>query len=157
MIELKKIRELIKLMVSNDLTELDLEGEGERVRLKRGVGETNVHYVAPSGVATPVAAVGDTNGGAADPAGGGDAGIEPGRETITSPMVGTFYSSPTPDAKPFMAVGDRVDPDKVVCIIEAMKVFNEIKSETSGTIEKMLVESGQAVEFDQPLFVIKPD
>ncbi|MFW6032924.1 MAG: acetyl-CoA carboxylase biotin carboxyl carrier protein, partial [Phycisphaeraceae bacterium] len=78
----------------------------------------------------------------------------PTGKTIDSPMVGTFYSSPTPDAKAFVAVGDTVEPDTVVCIIEAMKVFNEIKAETSGTITKVLVENGQAVEFGQPLFEI---
>ena len=72
-------------------------------------------------------------------------------------MVGTFYTSSSPDAKPFVAVGDHVDEDTVVCIVEAMKVFNEIKAEVNGTIEKVLVGSGQAVEFEQPLFQIRPD
>jgi len=77
-------------------------------------------------------------------------------ETIDSPMVGTFYTASSPDAKPFASVGDHVDTESVVCIVEAMKVFNEIKAETSGTITKVLVENGQAVEFGQPLYVIKP-
>ena len=162
MIEIKKIKELIKLMVTNDLTELDLEGDGERVRLKRGIGEPNVHYVTSP--ANPVSSANgqyglDTGNTDVDANGNGqrDDGIESDRETIASPMVGTFYSAPTPDAKTFISVGDRVDPDKVVCIIEAMKVFNEIKAEVSGTVEKILGENGQAVEFGQPLFIIKPD
>ena len=72
-------------------------------------------------------------------------------------MVGTFYSSPSPNAEPFVKVGDSVDPDTVVGIIEAMKVMNEIKSDVKGTIKKVLVSAGEAVEFDQPLFLVEPD
>jgi acetyl-CoA carboxylase biotin carboxyl carrier protein len=75
---------------------------------------------------------------------------------IESPMVGTFYASPSPDKPPFVAVGAQVGPNSVVCLVEAMKIFNEIKAERSGTIVKMMVQSGQAVEFGQPLFMIKP-
>ncbi len=175
MIDLKTLRELVKLMVANDLTELDLEDQGERVSLKRGRGEPQVHYVpaphhaaaaVPPPAAQPPAHAGAgaaANGGpaaAAEPAAsaGGQAGAaaEAGLVPITSPMVGTFYAASGPDAKPFVAVGDRVTPDTVVCIIEAMKVFNEIKAESAGTIDKVLVGNGQAVEFGQPLFMIKP-
>jgi acetyl-CoA carboxylase biotin carboxyl carrier protein len=160
MIDLKTLRELVKLMVSNDLTEMDLQDQGERVSLKRGGGEPQVHYTpAPAVVhhaqpqtaaaAVPVAA-------AAAPAGTPAATANDGLTPVTSPMVGTFYASPSPDSKPFAAVGDRITPDTVVCIIEAMKVFNEIKAEQGGTIEKILATSGQAVEFGQPLFLIKP-
>ncbi len=76
--------------------------------------------------------------------------------SIDSPMVGTFYTSPNPDAEPFVKVGDQVTPDTVVCIIEAMKVFNEIKAECSGTIAKVLVNNGESVEFGQKLFLVKP-
>lgn len=164
MIDVKTLRELVKLMVANDLTELDLgDAKGEKVTLKRGGsqaapgsgGAPHVHYVpAPAPSAAPATAPIATSTPAAPPAAGSadDAGLVP----IASPMVGTFYSAASPDAKPFVAVGDRVNADSVVCIIEAMKVFNEIKAETSGTIVKVLIANGQAVEFGQPLFMVKP-
>ena len=83
--------------------------------------------------------------------GGGEQDLVP----IHCPMVGTFYAASSPDAKPFVSVGDRVDAETLVCIIEAMKVFNEIKAETAGVIQKVMVENGQAVEFDQPLFLVR--
>jgi acetyl-CoA carboxylase biotin carboxyl carrier protein len=79
-----------------------------------------------------------------------------GLVAIESPMVGTFYGSPSPDKPPFIAVGAQVNANTVVCLVEAMKIFNEIKAERSGTVAKVLVQSGQAVEFGQPLFMIKP-
>ena len=162
MIDIKKIKDLIKLMVANDLTELDLEGEGERVTLKREMGQVNMQrYAAPgmpsaSGeMAGPeIANAASSPSGAGEPAGTAD---QDGSGTIASPMVGTFYTASSPDAKPFVTVGDHVNEDTVVCIIEAMKVFNEIKAEVSGTIEKVLVGSSQAVEYDQPLFLVRPD
>jgi len=158
MIDMKKIKDLIKLMVANDLTELDLEGEGERVTLKRELGGSNIqHFTMPvsSTVMSPVA-----NADAASPAaaeGSANGQVQDGTKIITSPMVGTFYTASSPDAKPFVSVGDRVSEDTVVCIIEAMKVFNEIKSEITGTIEKIQASSGQTVEFEQPLFLVRPD
>jgi acetyl-CoA carboxylase biotin carboxyl carrier protein len=163
MIDVKTLRELVKLMVANDLTELDLgDAKGEKVTLKRGgsghaaggVGAPHVHYV-PSPAHAPAMAPAVTSTPAAPPGASGsaeDAGLVP----IASPMVGTFYAAASPDAKAFASVGDRVTADSVVCIIEAMKVFNEIKAETSGTIAKVLVANGQAVEFGQPLFMVKP-
>ena len=162
MFDMKKIRELVKLMVSNDLTELDLQGDNERVTLKRGVGEPNVQYVAPAPLPGANQQVASGTSPAAVPTPPGappadQAGDSGGAVTITSPMVGTYYTAPSPDAKPFVAVGDRVQADTVVCIIEAMKVFNEIKAETTGTIEKLMVNNGDSVEFGQPLFLVKPD
>lgn len=155
MIELKKLKELVKLMVDNELTELDLQGQdGEKVALRRGSPQP-VQFVsqsvaaAPAVAATPaVAAAPAAEAPKADP----DAGLIP----VTSPMVGTFYTAASPDAAPFAKVGDRVTADTVVCIVEAMKVFNEIKAEVSGTVAKVLVSNGQAVEFGQPLFMLKP-
>ncbi len=148
MIDHKRLKDLIKLMVANDLTELDLQSKDERVTLKRGAAGETVQRLQPLGVpaspaeAAVVPAI-EPSGGSADVA------------AIRSPMVGTFYAAPSPDAKPFVAAGDIVEPDSVVCIIEAMKVFNEIKAETAGVIDKVLVDSGHAVEFDEPLFAIK--
>ncbi len=151
MIDQRKLKELIKLMVDNDLTELDLNDEKESVTLKRAVGQQPVmqSVVAPPPATAPAAPP------AAAPApveADADAGLVP----ITSPMVGTFYSAQSPDADAFVKAGDAVEPDKVVCIIEAMKVFNEIKAEVKGTIARVLVENGQAVEFGQSLYLVKP-
>ena len=146
MIDQKTLRQLIRLMVENDLTELDLEAEGEKVKLKRSGPNPEVQYVAAPHVASAAQVEPDPASAAVQEA-----------VTIDCPMVGTFYSAPSPDAKPFVEVGDPVDSDTVVCIIEAMKVFNEIKAETAGKIKKFLVETGQAVEFGQPLFVVNPD
>lgn len=159
MIDLKTLKELVKLMSSNDLTELDLQdAQGERVSLKRAGHATapSVQYVAPP--AAPVAAAAPQAPAAAPaasapaPASNGDEGLIP----VKSPMVGTYYASPSPDAKPFISVGAAISPESVVCIIEAMKVFNEIKAETTGTVAKILVSNGQAVEFGQTLFFVKP-
>ena len=152
MIDIKHLRELVKLMVSNDLTEVDLESENEHIKIKRGSGQQPVvtHMAAPAQAAPPAPA-----SGAAAPAAPAAAPVDEG-PVIASPMVGTFYSASSPDAKPFVGVGDKVGPDTAVCIIEAMKVFNEIKAETSGTITEVLVKNGDSVEFGQPLFRIKP-
>jgi len=158
MTDLKTLKQLVKLMVDNDLTELDMEGENEKVRLKRGGGEPTVSYAAPPPAAAPAQ---PPQPAAPAPGDGGDntdenRSAETG-ETITSPMVGTFYAAPSPDAENFVKVGDRVGADTIVCLIEAMKVFNEIKAEQAGVIEKVLVETGQAVEYGEPLFQIKPE
>jgi len=156
MIDMKKLKQLVELMSTHDLTEMDLQDEAERISLKRGSDQQpTIQYVSP-----PAAHAAPPPAPAAAPA-PGDAAADtpPAAETgptINSPMVGTFYAAPSPDAKPFVNVGDTVDADSVVCIVEAMKVFNEIKAETAGTIEKILVENGQAVEYGQPLFVVKP-
>lgn len=152
MIDLKTIKAIIKLMIESDLTEVDLEGEGEKIKLKRGTGGQVVVQSPPqammhgAGMSVPASlapvapASGDASGG-----------LTP----IASPMVGTFYAAASPDAPPLAKVGSKVGPESVVCIIEAMKVFNEIKAELSGTIEKVLVQNGQTVEFGQPLFLVK--
>jgi acetyl-CoA carboxylase biotin carboxyl carrier protein len=101
-------------------------------------------------VAAPAAAPAPSAAPAAAPA------SDEGLVAIESPMVGTYYASPSPDKPPFVSVGGQVGPNSVVCLVEAMKIFNEIKAERSGTIVKVLVQSGQAVEFGQPLFMIKP-
>ena len=148
MIDQKKLKLLIQLMIDNDLTELDLEDQGEKVKLKRGTAQPSMPYGAVPPIAVP--SVNTTASSEAD-----ESSQEQGLAAITSPMVGTFYASPTPDAPPFVAIGDHVNADQVVCIIEAMKVFNEIKAETNGTIARLEVENGQSVEFGQELFMVK--
>lgn len=153
MIDIRKLKELVRLMVENDLAELDLRDQQETVTIKRGAQGQPVVYAQPA-MAPPHAgyAPAPAVDGAEAEAGADDAGLV----AIESPMVGTFYSAPNPDAEPFVSVGKSVSADSVVCLVEAMKVFNEIKAECSGTVERVLVNSGDAVEFGQKLFLVKP-
>ncbi|MHC4080655.1 MAG: acetyl-CoA carboxylase biotin carboxyl carrier protein [Planctomycetota bacterium] len=148
MLDIRKLKELVRLMVNNDLTELDLRDSEEQVTLRRhGPGQ------APQVVtASPVIAASAPEAGATAVAEAPDRDLP----TIDSPMVGTFYAAPNPDAPPFVGVGDSIGPETVVCLVEAMKIFNEIKAECSGTVEKVMVSNGDSVEFGQPLFKVRP-
>ncbi|HZW05591.1 MAG TPA: acetyl-CoA carboxylase biotin carboxyl carrier protein [Phycisphaerales bacterium] len=167
MIDIRKLKELVRLMVENELSELNLQDQQETVQVKRGgagvpmvaVGGNQVHV--PASRSASVDDDGEGGGSAAPasgagPGGGGGGESEAGLVAIVSPMVGTFYAAPRPDAPPFTTVGAAVAPDTTVCMVEAMKVFNEIKAETSGTIAKVLVQSGSAVEYGQKLFLVRP-
>jgi acetyl-CoA carboxylase biotin carboxyl carrier protein len=147
--DLKKLRQLIELMNEHDLGEVDLKQGSSRVRLRRG-GEP----AAPIEVRQSGASAGAGSRAAAPPAAA--AASEEHLVVIKSPMVGTFYASPSPDAAAFVKVGDRVGRETTVCIVEAMKVFNEIPAEASGQIVAVLVETGAPVEFGQPLFKVDP-
>jgi acetyl-CoA carboxylase biotin carboxyl carrier protein len=156
--DIKEIKAVIDLMRKNSLTEFEYEKDGTKIRIQRGPdGKPQVFASSPGLIPAP--AVIPTATGSA-PAPTVQTPIPaPAQETlptINSPMVGTFYASPAPDAPPYLAVGAVVNPETVVCIIEAMKVMNEIKAEMSGTITEILVESGKPVEFGKPLFRIKP-
>jgi acetyl-CoA carboxylase biotin carboxyl carrier protein len=151
MIDLKTLRSLVKLMIESELTEVDLQDGQERVKLCRGTGN-HVQLAPASAPAPSPAASGAATAGATSAAAGADDKLK----AIASPMVGSFYATASPDAAPFVSVGDVVEPDTVVCIIEAMKVFNEIKAEQRGTIRRVMAENGQPVEFGQPLFLIEP-
>ncbi len=156
MIDIRKLKELVRLMTTSDLTELDLRDKDEQVTIRRAGPQAppQVFHAAPAVAhAAPVAAAAPAAVGAAPAATADD---HAGLIAIESPMVGTFYAAPSPDKQAFAAVGGQVGPESVVCLVEAMKIFNEIKAERSGTIAKVLVKSGQAVEFGQPLFMIKP-
>jgi acetyl-CoA carboxylase biotin carboxyl carrier protein len=151
MIDLKTLRSLIKLMVDHDLAELDLRDGDETIALKRaGQG-------APVVMSQPVSSAPQQagGGGAHSPAPGAPATND--GPAVVSPMVGTFYTSSDPDSPAFVQVGDSVGPDTVVCIIEAMKVFNDVKAGVSGVIERVLVENAEPVEFGQKLFAIRPN
>lgn len=151
MIDIRKLKELVRLMVANDLTELDLRDSEEQVTLRRdSVKEAPQVVAAPAPVAAPAAP--PAAEAPAAPAKSADDGLVP----ITSPMIGTFYAAGNPDAAPFVAVGTSIGPETTVCIIEAMKIFNEIKAERAGSIEKVLVQNGESVEFGQPLFLVRP-
>lgn len=147
--ELDDIRKILKLIKGTDITELSFEKDGARIRIKRGKGivERDVRSEpehAPSAVPSrridvPLA--------------------EPeaqGLFTVTSPIVGTFYRSPSPDAPSFTDVGTDIKKGQVLCIIEAMKLMNEIESEVDGTVVRVLVENGQPVEYGEPLFLVNP-
>ncbi len=156
MFDIEKIQRLIEMMVDNDLVEVSLRSGTEEINLRRP-NATAAVALAPAAVRPPV----EHAPAPAAPAAAAAAPAAPTKEdaglvSIVSPMVGTFYASSSPDTPPFVKVGDRVGPDSVVCILEAMKVFNEIKAETSGAIERILVKNGQAVEFGQPMFQIRP-
>ncbi len=151
LIDLDKIRELIELMKEHDLCEVDLSDGEERVSLKRGSAASGpmVTAITPAPMmVAPVAAPPVTPEATPSP----DDGLVP----IESPMVGTFYTKPDPDSDTFVAVGDEVTEDTTVCIIEAMKVFNEIKAETAGTVVRILVENDAPVEYGQPLMLVRP-
>ncbi len=151
--DLKEIKELIALMKKNDLSVFKMEKEGFKITLKKGGDFEPVISPAPMAM-MPVAAAPSIPAAAAAPAEKGAAGGEGGRE-ITSPMVGTFYSASAPDVPAFVSVGQTVTPETVVCIIEAMKVMNEIKAEISGVVTEVLGENGKPVQFGQPLFKVK--
>jgi len=142
-VDLDKLKELIKFMDENELCELEIEEEGKRVKLKKisreqppivsSLSESGVKQISPEKLEE------------------GEALIE-----IKAPMVGTFYRAPAPGAKPFVDIGDEIQPGDVVCIIEAMKLMNEIKAEIGGKVVKVLVENGAPVEFGEPLFLVRP-
>jgi acetyl-CoA carboxylase biotin carboxyl carrier protein len=152
-LELKDIKRLIDLMKKNDLTELRVEKEDCKIALKRGF-ETVVAAPAPQAfVAAPVVAPQLPPAASSAPA-AAPAPLAEGKEVV-SPMVGTFYRAASPEAASFVDVGSQVTPDTVVCIIEAMKVMNEIKAEVAGTVVEVLAENGKPVQFGQALFRVK--
>ena len=150
--ELKDIKELIALMKKNDLSVFKMEKEGFKITLKKeneNISYQAVPQMAVAPMAAPIAAAAAAAASLPDPV------EKPALREITSPMVGTFYAAPSPDAPAFVEVGQQVSPDTVICIIEAMKVMNEIKAETSGVIAEVSVESGKPVQFGQALFKLK--
>lgn len=151
MLDIEQIRQLVAMMVDSELTELSLRDGDIEVNLRR----PSAHA---AGADTVILANGQPIVAASDPVDGVDAG-EPEDESelveIKSPLVGSFYTAPNPDSPPYVNVGSKVTAGTVVCILEAMKVFNEIKSEIAGTIERVLVRNESAVEFGQPLFLVR--
>ena len=160
-VNMEELRELIGLLRDNGLAELELENEGFRVRLRResafGQPATQTAEVPlpppPATQAAPPPAAGPAHPGTHAST---EASQDQDLHIIPSPIVGTFYRSPSPAADPFVKIGSNVEPESVVCIIEAMKLMNEIQDEASGEVVKIYVENGQPVEYGQPLFGIKP-
>jgi len=148
--KIEEIKTIIKLMSENDLTEFKIESEDMHLCLRRGSQTVPGSQIVIPAAAPVQAAPAPAPAAAPAPAPAPAAK----KETIDAPIVGTFYRSPAPDTEFFVKVGDTVKADTTVCIIEAMKVMNEIKAEKTGVIKEILVENGQPVEFGQPLFVI---
>lgn len=148
--DLRKLKKLIDLVEESGISELELTEDGEKVRISRNFTSNapTQHYAPMQYAAAPQAAV-----VAAAPAAETSAPVEEGH-AVKSPMVGTFYRSPSPDAKSFVEVGDTVAVGDTLCIIEAMKLLNEIESDKAGVVKKILVDNGQAIEYGEPLFII---
>ncbi|MGG1660139.1 acetyl-CoA carboxylase biotin carboxyl carrier protein [Brevibacillus sp. NRS-1366] len=165
--KIHEIREIIKLIDQSSINEFKLETEGAKVTLKKSSGTETVVVaqpvvqapaaapvaVAPTAVATAAPVVAEASKAAPVAAVADDVNLH----KIVSPMVGTFYSAPEPGKPAYVQAGDKVNASKVVCIVEAMKLFNEIEAEVTGEIVKVLVEEGQLVEYGQPLFLVKPE
>jgi acetyl-CoA carboxylase biotin carboxyl carrier protein len=153
-VDFKDIKKIVELMDEHGLSQFMLEQDETKLELKKG-GDVDVAAIsqlmasAPAPAAAPAAA---PAGAAPDPE---PSGLPAGTEEITSPMVGTFYTASAPDADAFVKIGDRVSADTTVCIVEAMKVMNEIQAEIAGEIVEILVENGTAVQFGEPLFRVK--
>ena len=149
---LKQIKEIISLMNENNLSEIDVETEGMRIRLKK-----------PTAGSSPLVEISGKDEVVQSNKGPQPADLQPaddsrqttGLVTVKSPMVGTFFKAPAPDVPDFIKVGQDIESGQVVCIIEAMKLMNEIKSEIKGVVKQILVENGEAVEFGQALFTIQ--
>ncbi len=159
---IKDLRQLVKLMVDSDLSEVDLtDGEHNRIYIKRSTGDEPTVVMAPHqamhamppAAPAPAAAPSSSQGAEGEPAPApqGEELLE-----VRSPMVGTYYSAPSPDSEAYVSVGSAVSDDTVVCIVEAMKVMNEIKAECAGTIAEVCVSNAQPIEFGQVLFRVKP-
>ncbi len=153
--EIKKIKELIDLLKDTDITDFELNEGKDSVKISKQQAASNVVVSAPVAVEAPVqtapfATAPENSPSAAAPAPEASLG-----RTINSPMVGTFYSAPSPDADAFVKVGQKIKMGDPVCIVEAMKMFNKIESDIEGTIKQVLLKDGDPVEFDQPLFEIE--
>ncbi|MGE7683461.1 acetyl-CoA carboxylase biotin carboxyl carrier protein [Peribacillus simplex] len=162
--KVQEIREIIKLVDQSNISEFVFENEGTKIKLKKTETGTVLHPAAAPEVVQANAAV-EVKPAAAPAV---PKAVEPAKPAaavteqenlhkITSPMVGTFYQSPAPDSPAYVKTGDKVTGDSIVCIVEAMKLFNEIEAEVSGEIVEVLVKEGQLVEYGQPLFLVKPE
>lgn len=160
--DIKQIKAIIAMMTENNLSEFSMEQDGLKIRIRRGadgvhqvVTPSSTVVVPPVQSAAPAAAAPAASDAASAPAPAAPA-ADSGLEYITSPIVGTFYTSASPDSPAYVSKGQEVDEETVVCIIEAMKVMNEIKSEIKGTIVEVLVDNAKPVEFGQKLFSVRP-
>ncbi|GAL07299.1 biotin carboxyl carrier protein of acetyl-CoA carboxylase [Photobacterium aphoticum] len=151
--DIRKIKKLIELVEESGIAELEISEGEESVRISRAItpATTQVVTAAPAPVAAPVAAAPAPTAAPEAPA----APAQPAGHQVLSPMVGSFYRAPSPDAKPFVEIGQSVNAGDTLCIVEAMKMMNQIEADKSGTVVAILAEDGDAVEFDQPLVIIE--
>jgi len=159
--EIKDLKTLIKLVTDTDITEFEMENSEEKILIKRGPDKEIVQVAAPQvmaapAVAAPAAAPAPVAAPAGTPAGDAPAARDDKYETINSPIVGTFYRKPSPDADPFTKEGAVVEKGQTVCLVEAMKLFNEIEAEFKCKIVEILKEDASPVEFGDPLFLVEP-
>jgi acetyl-CoA carboxylase biotin carboxyl carrier protein len=157
--EIEKLHELIKILENSSLSEIEIEEGGRRIKLRKPkpevISTAQVLQALPQQIVDPVAAPAQPVAAeSAEPPAEAD---DPNLTTIKSPMVGVFYAAPAPGDPNFVSVGDEVDADKTICIVEAMKLMNEVTAKISGTIVKCLVENGEPVEFGQPLFTMRTE
>jgi acetyl-CoA carboxylase biotin carboxyl carrier protein len=152
-LDLKAIKQVVEMMKRSEISEFEIEEKDFKLRLSRKNGDTQIIQAAAPVAAAPIAAAAPA--APAAPATAAAPAEEQGVSVVKSPMVGTFYTAASPDSPVFTKVGAKVSADSIVCIIEAMKVMNEIQAELSGTITEVLVENGEAVEYGQPLFKVK--
>jgi len=152
-LDLKSIKQVIDLMKRSELTEFEFEEGGYKLRLSRQSAQPSAPIVQT--IAQPALAAAPSEAVASNVAPAEAKNEDPNVDTIKSPMVGTFYQAPSPESPNFVDVGSKVNEDSLVCIIEAMKVMNEIQAEIKGTITEILVENGEAIEYGQPLFKYK--
>lgn len=157
--DIKQIQDLIKFVAKSGVNEVSIEEKDFKITIKTSQEPTYVTATLPAPVAAPqapaaapAAAPAPATPAAEAPAAASNSNLV----TIKSPMIGTFYRSSSPDKPPFVSVGDEISAGKVICIVEAMKLFNEIESEVSGKIVKVLVDDAQPIEYDQPLFLVDP-
>ncbi len=151
--DLKAIKQVVEMMKRSEISEFEIEEKDFKLRLSRKNGDTQIIQAAAPVAAAPIAAAAPA--APAAPATAAAPAEEQGVSVVKSPMVGTFYTAASPESPVFTKVGAKVGADSIVCIIEAMKVMNEIQAELSGTITEVLVENGEAVEYGQPLFKVK--
>jgi acetyl-CoA carboxylase biotin carboxyl carrier protein len=160
----KELRELIEFLIEKDITEFELERGDVKVRIKRGTPEAasappadRIITVHPAPVIQPQVVAGSVPAApAAAPAAPPPEKPEEGLHMVHSPIVGTYYESPSPGSPPFVKIGDTVEAGQILCIVEAMKLMNEIEADVSGEVVKMLVKNGQPIEYGQDLFAIRP-
>jgi acetyl-CoA carboxylase biotin carboxyl carrier protein len=154
----KELKELIEFLIEKDITEFELERGDVKVRIKRGTPEPAIppppeRIITVQPVAAPVPAV---QAAPATPPAAESAPVQEDLHMVRSPIVGTYYESPSPGSPPFVKPGDMVEAGQIICIVEAMKLMNEIEADASGEIVKMLVANGQPIEYGQELFAIRP-
>jgi acetyl-CoA carboxylase biotin carboxyl carrier protein len=163
----EQIKELIELVSARDLAGLEVERSGFRLRVEGKGSAPAAVAAAPAATAAPSPSAPAASEAAAvpaapaasapEPSGGAEEGHPPGTHVVRSPIVGTFYRSPAPDADPYVEVGARVKKGQVLCIVEAMKLMNEIESDADGTLLEIYPQNAQPIEFDEPLFALRPD